>query len=358
MAYEPSVVSAIKREIQRKKASPRVAKALTLAGITESGLQQSKYSKVGSGDRDSVGFLQQRPSQGWGPAGESAATDADQFLAAAIKANKGFHGSAGQLAQAVQRSAYPGRYDQHSAEANRILQGVLGSTQAPRDANVSLHASQLGASPGMSPATSQAPSIVDVIAQYNAATQPGSADPLSPDHLNEQLQQSQGMLMSAINRQQPTQALAAKGGGLGTIAGVETYNSTPGHMGKVKHGDPVAGGTSVSGVHETMGLPGYPARDYFAKAGSVTVAPVSGRVIRLSGHDPKNGPTNGPHGPLGWSVYIQGSDGRTYFLTHMGSRTVKVGQTLKAGEPIGTVANYDKYGTPSHIHMGVKGGRK
>lgn len=124
-----------------------------------------------------------------------------------------------------------------------------------------------------------------------------------------------------------------------------------------KAGDPVVGGTSIGGEHETMGLPGYPARDYFAKAGSAAVAPVSGKVIKLSGHDPKNGPTNGPHGPLGWSVYIKGSDGRRYFLTHLGSRTVKVGQSVEAGEEIGTVANYDKYGTPSHVHMGVRGGR-
>lgn len=122
-----------------------------------------------------------------------------------------------------------------------------------------------------------------------------------------------------------------------------------------KSGDPVVGGTSIGGTHETMGLPGYPARDYFAKAGSLAVAPVTGKVIKLSGHDPKNGPTNGPHGPLGWSVYIKGSDGRTYFLTHLGSRTVKVGQKIEAGAEIGTVANYDKYGTPSHIHMGVQG---
>lgn len=122
-------------------------------------------------------------------------------------------------------------------------------------------------------------------------------------------------------------------------------------------GDPVvAGKQSVGGEHATDGLAGFPARDYFAPAGSHAVAPVSGTVIRLSGHDPANGPTNGPHGPLGWSVYIKGDDGRTYFLTHMGSRDVKAGQTVQQGQVIGTVADYDKYGTPSHIHQGVSGG--
>lgn len=210
MAYEPAVVSAIKREIARKKASPRVAKALTLAGITESGLQQSKYSKVGSGDRDSVGFLQQRPSQGWGPAGESASTDADQFLSRAMKLNaQGFHGSAGQLAQAVQRSAFPGRYDQHSAEADQILKGVLGSTQAPGRMRMSLIASQPGQLSGSSMDAPSTPSVFDVIARYNDATQASASNPLSTDSLDEQLQQSQSMLMDAINRKNQPSAPSA-----------------------------------------------------------------------------------------------------------------------------------------------------
>jgi murein DD-endopeptidase MepM/ murein hydrolase activator NlpD len=124
---------------------------------------------------------------------------------------------------------------------------------------------------------------------------------------------------------------------------------------KVKPGSPVADLTSEGGLHPTEGLNGFPAHDYFAPSGSAAVAPVTGKVVRLSGHDPKQGPVAGPHGPLGWSVYIQGSDGRTYYLTHMGSRNVRVGQTVRAGQQIGTVANYAKYGTPSHIHMGISG---
>jgi len=124
-------------------------------------------------------------------------------------------------------------------------------------------------------------------------------------------------------------------------------------LGHFKAGDPVVGGTSIGGTHPTLGLAGYPAKDYFAPSGARVVAPISGKVVRLSGHDPSHGPTQGPHGPLGWSVYIKGDDGRTYFLTHMGSRNVKPGQTVRAGQPIGTVADYAKYGTPSHIHMGV-----
>lgn len=138
-------------------------------------------------------------------------------------------------------------------------------------------------------------------------------------------------------------------GQLGHDTTASTFPRQPMH---VKPGSPVANQTSVGTEHQTMGLAGFPARDYFAPSGSAAVAPIAGKVVRLSGHDPRLGPIQGPHGPLGWSVYIQGADGHEYFLTHMGSRNVKVGQTVKAGQRIGTVADYQKYGTPSHIHMG------
>jgi len=111
--------------------------------------------------------------------------------------------------------------------------------------------------------------------------------------------------------------------------------------------------TSEGGLHQTEGLPGYPAHDFFAQAGSPVIAPVGGTIVRFSGHDPREGPTQGPHGPLGWSIYLKGNDGHMYYLTHLGSRTVTVGQNVRAGTTIGTVANYAKYGTPSHVHMGV-----
>lgn len=129
-------------------------------------------------------------------------------------------------------------------------------------------------------------------------------------------------------------------------------------------GDPVIGTDpssngpphGISETHETSGLPNYPAKDWFAPAFSPAVAPVAGVIRRFSGHDPAEGPPGGPHGPLGWSIYLAGDDGNDYFLTHMNSRNVSVGDRVVQGEQIGTVANYDKYGTPSHIHQGIHQG--
>lgn len=77
--------------------------------------------------------------------------------------------------------------------------------------------------------------------------------------------------------------------------------------------------------------------------------------MKLSGHDPDSGPVDGVHGPFGWSLYIQAGR-RTYYLTHLGSRRVEVGEQLRRGEVIGTVGNYSAWGGRSHIHMGVHTG--
>jgi len=113
--------------------------------------------------------------------------------------------------------------------------------------------------------------------------------------------------------------------------------------------------TSIGAEHPTAGLEGFPAHDYMAPAGAPVVAPVTGKVIKLSGHDPSAGPTEGVHGPFGLSVYIQGNDGRTYYMTHLGSRDVRVGETLREGQQLGTVGDYARWGGANHVHMGVSG---
>lgn len=121
MATDPHVVNAFNRAIRHTNAPTQAARALIEAGIVESGLRNLDY-----GDRDSLGALQQRPSQGWKHATDPYAGALD-FLAQAIPlAKSGQYKTAGALAQAVQKSAYPGRYDQHRDEALSIL-GGLGS---------------------------------------------------------------------------------------------------------------------------------------------------------------------------------------------------------------------------------------
>lgn len=97
-------------------ASYRVKKAIVEAALVESNGRHIRY-----GDRDSVGILQQRPSMGWGSPNDSIEKDAKDFLSRAIKLDKSFKGSSGQLAQAVQRSAFPDRYDQRGRDAAKYI---------------------------------------------------------------------------------------------------------------------------------------------------------------------------------------------------------------------------------------------
>lgn len=112
------VIEAVRRAARRKNATHKEEKAAIETVLVESNARNLNY-----GDRDSVGAFQQRPSQGWGPAGESVEKDAAQFFNAAKK-HRGSGGSSGQLAQRVQRSAFPERYDQKSREAMKILRST------------------------------------------------------------------------------------------------------------------------------------------------------------------------------------------------------------------------------------------
>ena len=119
-------------------------------------------------------------------------------------------------------------------------------------------------------------------------------------------------------------------------------------------------------THQTAGLKGFPAVDVFAQAHTPVLSPQTGRVVKLSGHEPT--PDAEPGGPYGWSIYLSVDkyhlppDGGTYYLTHLGSRpkSVYVGACIARGETIGTVADYASatHGvTANHVHMGFHPGK-
>ncbi|MBA0053875.1 hypothetical protein E0L36_24380 [Streptomyces sp. AJS327] len=100
-----------------------------LLAAFEAGWVESHMNNLNCGDRDSLGVFQQRPSQGWGTPEQCMdpvhATNA--FLDQAIPNdanNPNF--TAGELAQSVQRSAYPERYDQSEEKARSMIAEVQG----------------------------------------------------------------------------------------------------------------------------------------------------------------------------------------------------------------------------------------
>lgn len=106
-----------------------------LQALFEAGLVESHFHNLSGGDRDSEGYLQQRPSQGWvNPTDIPTATKS--FIDKAKKVLASQPGiSAGDLAQAVQRSAYPARYGEAGAAAKELLTQISdGTINAATDA--------------------------------------------------------------------------------------------------------------------------------------------------------------------------------------------------------------------------------
>jgi murein DD-endopeptidase MepM/ murein hydrolase activator NlpD len=150
----------------------------------------------------------------------------------------------------------------------------------------------------------------------------------------------------------PTYSVTGGGGGGGGAQGPYTPGK---QIAGAIHYSPIPGAPVLkTPSHDTMGLPGFPAHDYMAPAGTRVVAPVNGTVYKLSGKDPKLGGPAG--GPLGYSVYIKGDNGKRYYLTHMDKIGVKVGQRIRRGTQIAVVAHgYGAWGNATHVHMGVSG---
>jgi len=96
--------------------------------ILMTGLQESTLRNIDYGDRDSVGWLQQRPSQGWGTVEQimDPAYAARQFYEALRKVPGWVDMPYWQAADAVQRSAYPEYYSRHEEHA-RTIAATIGA---------------------------------------------------------------------------------------------------------------------------------------------------------------------------------------------------------------------------------------
>lgn len=113
-------------------------------------------------------------------------------------------------------------------------------------------------------------------------------------------------------------------------------------------------GRQLKNTHPTSGLPGYPAFDVLAKAGTIALAPEAGTIQKLSGHEPSGHAKAGS--AYGLSCYLRRAKGPgRYFLTHYGDLFVHVGQTVKKGTPLGPLVDFEAATggvTPSHVHEG------
>lgn len=105
-------------------------RAVTIALATA--LQESGLRNLDHGDRDSVGLFQQRPSQGWGSAGQimDPVYSASRFYARLDKIPGYAHLPLTVAAQQVQRSGFPEAYAKHEPDATVLSAALTGHAAA------------------------------------------------------------------------------------------------------------------------------------------------------------------------------------------------------------------------------------
>ncbi len=104
------------------------ARAASIALATA--MQESKLRNLESGDRDSLGLFQQRPSQGWGTQEEilNPYYATNRFYDALVEVEGYDRMAITVAAQEVQRSAYPDAYAQHEEDARALASALTGET--------------------------------------------------------------------------------------------------------------------------------------------------------------------------------------------------------------------------------------
>ena len=126
-------------------------------------LQESGLRNLDSGDRDSLGLFQQRPSQGWGTAEQimQPVYASTRFYQALLKVDGWQSLTVTQAAQAVQQSGYPDAYAKWQPLATALQEAIAprlsGGSSAPAAPSASASPSPSGSSspsPGASASAS------------------------------------------------------------------------------------------------------------------------------------------------------------------------------------------------------------
>jgi hypothetical protein len=122
-AYYTSIVVGLS---VRRGLAPRAASIAMATVYQETGIRNLDH-----GDRDSVGLFQQRPSQGWGT--EKQLMDpyyaTTKFYNALVRVRDWQTREITEVAQAVQRSAYPDAYADHEDDARVLASALTGQTE-------------------------------------------------------------------------------------------------------------------------------------------------------------------------------------------------------------------------------------
>lgn len=110
--------------------------------------------------------------------------------------------------------------------------------------------------------------------------------------------------------------------------------------------------TICQGLHQTAGISGNWAMDFCAPARTLVVAVVPCEVVKISGHPPTY-VVDSSTGIFGWNLHYVTPTGYRWFSTHYGELSVREGQKLGVGTPVGRVGLWPGDPGRSHTHLGV-----
>ena len=120
--------AAVITEIAVRRGLPGRAASIAIA----TAMQESKLRNIEYGDRDSMGLFQQRPSQGWGTKAQilDPVYATNSFYDHLVKIDGYVNMPITQVAQKIQRSAFPTAYADHEPDARIIASALSGYSPA------------------------------------------------------------------------------------------------------------------------------------------------------------------------------------------------------------------------------------
>ncbi len=126
LTVEQAENAALITAISIRRGMPARAASIALA----TAYQESDLTNLETGDRDSLGLFQQRPSQGWGTPEQildpAYATNAFYDALANVDGYESLEITV--AAQEVQRSAFPGAYADHEVDARTLASALTGNS--------------------------------------------------------------------------------------------------------------------------------------------------------------------------------------------------------------------------------------
>lgn len=145
---------------RRAGASPKLIESAIETILVEANARNPKH-----GDRDSLGAFQQRATWGTAKSRLNVTESADRYFAEGMKLGK-MKGSSGRLAQKIQRSAFPDRYEQRDADAESLMRAAGGTPMGPGRAMMSRSRVSAMATPGV-PKLDVQSAVVDALLSGN-----------------------------------------------------------------------------------------------------------------------------------------------------------------------------------------------